>query len=69
MNQTCFSIWSCNSLSFFEEVAMLAVRKCRALPPAHPRQDRPAISASGCGMPYSWQQQLPFILDCCLDLR
>ena len=29
--QTCFSIWSCNSLSFFEELAMLAISRTLGL--------------------------------------
>ena len=52
MNETCFSIWSCSSLSFLEELAMLAVSKMPGLASAHPRQDRPALVSVCCALSY-----------------
>ena len=42
MKKTCFSIWSCKSLSFFEELAMLAVSKSPGLASCSPQAGSPS---------------------------
>ena len=42
MDKTCFSIWSCSSLSFFEELAMLAASKIPGLASCSPQAGSPS---------------------------